>query len=109
MNWLWLSVAILLEIVGTLCLKAADGFTRPLPTSVVAVCYVGAFWCLSLALRTIPMGIAYAVWSGIGILAISVFGFLIYRQSLDLPAVVGIGFIVAGVLIINLWSRAAAL
>lgn len=108
MNWLWLALAILLEIVGTTCLKAAEGFTRPLPTAIVISCYAGAFWCLSLALRSIPMGIAYAIWSGIGIVAISILGFVVYRQSLDPAVVVGIGFIVAGVLIINLMSKAAA-
>ena len=108
MNWLWLGTAILLEIVATSALKAAEGFTRPLPTSVVIICYIGAFWCLSLALRSIPMGIAYAIWSGVGIVAISILAFFLYRQSLDVAAVVGIGFILAGVLIINLWSKASA-
>jgi len=104
LNWLCLAGAICAEIVATSALKAADGFTRPLPTLLVVVGYVTAFYCLSIALRTIPMGVAYAIWSGIGIVVISVVGFAIYRQKLDLPALVGIALIVAGTMVINLFS-----
>jgi small multidrug resistance pump len=104
LNWIYLGGAIGLEIVATSALKAADGFTRPLPTIVVLVGYIGAFYCLSLALRTIPMGVAYAIWSGIGIVVISLVGLLIYRQRLDPAALAGIALIVAGTLVINLLS-----
>ncbi|MFT3965014.1 MAG: multidrug efflux SMR transporter [Sphingobium sp.] len=107
MNWLYLTGAILFEIVATSALKASAGFTRPLPTLLVLGCYAVAFYCLSLALRTISMGIAYAIWSGIGIVAISLIGWLLYRQALDAAALIGIGLIVAGTLVINLFSRAA--
>lgn len=108
MNWLFLVGAIAFEIVGTSALKATEGFSRVVPTAVTVLCYTGAFFCLSLALRTIPMGIAYAIWSGVGIVAISVIGLVVYRQNLDTAAYVGIGLIVAGTLVINLFSRATA-
>jgi small multidrug resistance pump len=104
----WLAGAIASEVVATSALKAADGFTRPLETAVVIIGYVIAFYCLSVALRTIPMGIAYAVWSGIGIVAISLIGLALYRQTLDGPAILGIALILAGVLVINLLSRSGA-
>lgn len=104
LNWFYLAGAIGLEIVATSALKAANGFTRPLPTLAVVVGYVGAFYCLSLALRTIPMGVAYAIWSGIGIVVISLVGLVIYRQRLDMAAIIGISLIVAGTIILNLLS-----
>jgi len=106
LNWLFLAGAIGLEIIATSALKAADGFTRPFPTLVVILGYVGAFYCLSVALRTIPMGIAYAIWSGIGIVVISLVGLVAYRQKLDGAALLGIVLIVAGTLVINLLSTA---
>lgn len=107
MNWLFLAGAIGAEIIATSALKATDGFTRPLPTVVTLACYAIAFYCLSVALRTIPMGIAYAIWSGIGIVAISAIGFVAYRQKLDMAALVGIGLILAGTLVINLFSQSS--
>lgn len=107
MNWLFLAGAIGAEILATSTLKATDGFTRPLPTVVTLFCYAIAFYCLSVALRTIPMGIAYAIWSGIGIVAISAIGFVAYRQKLDVAALVGIGLILAGTLVINLFSQSS--
>jgi small multidrug resistance pump len=101
----WLAGAIALEVMATSALKAANGFTVPLPTIVVVIGYVGAFYCLSVALRVIPMGIAYAIWSGIGIVVISGIGWVAYRQSLDWAAGLGIALILAGVLVINLFSR----
>lgn len=107
MNWFFLLGAIAFEIVATSALKATEGFSRLAPTAVTIVCYIAAFFCLSLALRTIPMGVAYALWSGIGIVAISVIGLVVYRQQLDAAAYAGIGLILAGTLVINLFSRAA--
>jgi small multidrug resistance pump len=107
MNWLFLAGAIGAEIVATSALKGTDGFTRPLPTAVTLICYGIAFYCLSVALRTIPMGIAYAIWSGIGIVAISAIGFVVYRQKLDIAALVGIGLILVGTLVINLFSQSS--
>lgn len=100
-----LLVAVVFEVVGTSALKASEGFTRLKPSLVVLVSYAAAFYFLSLTLKTIPVGIAYALWSGIGIVLISVVGYVWYRQSLDLPAMVGIALILAGVLVTNLFSR----
>jgi small multidrug resistance pump len=105
-GWLYLGGAIALEIMATSALKAADGFQRPLATAVVVVGYIGAFYCLSVALRTIPMGVAYAIWSGIGIVVISLVGLFVYRQRLDGATLAGIALILCGTLVINLWSTA---
>jgi len=107
LDWLYLSMAILGEIIATSALKAAAGFTRPGPTTLVLLGYGTAFYCLSQALRTIPMGVAYALWSGIGIVVISLIGFVLYRQRLDGAAMLGMGLIVAGTLVINLFSQSA--
>lgn len=104
---LTLAIAILAEVVATSALKSAEGFTRLGPSLVVAVGYGIAFYCLSLTLRTMPVGIAYALWSGIGIVLVSAAGWALHGQRLDLPAVVGLGLIVAGVLVVNLMSRSA--
>jgi small multidrug resistance pump len=108
MNWLFLSIAIVAEVIGTSALKAAEGFTRLGPSLVVIVGYGMSFYFLSLALRGIPVGVAYAVWSGVGIVLISVIGWLAFGQSLDGPAVLGIGLILAGVLVLNVFSRSSA-
>ena len=107
MNYGYLLAAILCEVIATSALKAAEGFTRLGPSLVVIIGYGLAFYCLSLTLRTIPVGIAYALWSGIGIVLIALAGWILYRQPLDLPAIVGMALIVAGVLVINLFSRTA--
>ncbi len=105
MNYAYLLAAILCEVIATSALKAAEGFTRLGPSLVVVIGYGLAFYCLSLTLRTIPVGIAYALWSGIGIVLIALAGWILYRQPLDTPAVIGMALIVAGVLVINLFSR----
>ncbi|EGT4353945.1 QacE family quaternary ammonium compound efflux SMR transporter [Cronobacter sakazakii] len=108
MTWLLLSVAIVCEVIGTTFLKLSEGFTRLLPTLVTAVCYSIAFWCLSVTMRTIPTGIIYAIWSGVGVVLIGVVGWIFLGQKLDLPAMLGMGLIIAGVLVINLFSHAVA-
>ena len=105
MNWLFLSIAIAAEVIATSALKAADGFTRLGPSLVVIAGYGIAFYFLSLALRGIPVGVAYAVWSGVGIVLISVIGWFAFGQTLDAAAVFGIGLIMAGVIVLNLFSR----
>jgi small multidrug resistance pump len=107
MNWLFLSIAIVAEVIATSALKAADGFTRLGPSLVVIAGYGVAFYFLSLALRGIPVGVAYAVWSGVGIVLISVIGWLVFGQTLDAAAVFGIGLIMAGVVVLNVFSRAS--
>jgi len=106
-NWICLAIAILSETVATTALKASAGFTRPLPAVVVVLGYGLAFYCLSLTLRTIPLGVAYAVWSGVGIVLVTGAGWLLYGQKLDAAALAGIGLIVAGVLVMNLFSKTA--
>jgi len=106
-NWICLALAILSETVATTALKASAGFTRPLPAVVVVLGYGVAFYCLSLTLRSIPLGVAYAVWSGVGIVLITAAGWLLYGQKLDAAALAGIGLIVAGVLVMNLFSKTA--
>ncbi len=99
-----LVLAIVCEVVATSALKASDGFTRPLPALVALAGYAVAFWALAVVLRTIPVGVAYAIWSGVGIVAITLIGRFVFGQSLDAPAVIGIGLILAGVLVLNLFS-----
>jgi small multidrug resistance pump len=103
--WLYLSVAVLAEVMATSALTASAGFTRPLPSLAVIVGYGIAFWFLSLSLKSIPVGIAYAVWSGAGIVLISLIGWIAFEQQLDAAALIGMALIVTGVLVINLFSR----
>jgi small multidrug resistance pump len=107
MNYVYLFAAIVSEVIATSALKAAEGFSRFWPSVIVIVGYGLAFYCLSLTMRTIPIGIAYAIWSGVGIVLIALVGLLFYRQPLDAPALIGMAFILAGVLIINVFSRTA--
>jgi len=106
-NAVFLVIAIVAEVAGTTALKASDGFTRPLPSVVVIVTYGVAFFFLSLTLRTMPVGVAYAIWSGLGIVLISVAAYVFHRQALDVPAMIGIALIMAGVVTVNLFSNTA--
>ena len=106
-GYAWLAIAIVAEVVATSALKASDGFTRPGPTVVVTIGYLIAFYCLSHTMKTVPVGISYAIWSGVGIVLITAIGWVAFKQRLDLPALIGMGLIVAGVLVINLFSKAA--
>jgi len=103
-HYVHLVLAIVCEVVATTALKAADGFRAPGPTLLVLVGYTAAFYLLSLTLRTIPVGIAYAIWSGIGQVLVMVLAFVVYRQSLDVPALLGIALILAGVLVLAIFS-----
>jgi len=105
--YVYLAVAIVAEVIATTALRAADGFTQLWPSVISIVGYVVAFYFLSLTLRSMPVGIAYAIWSGVGIVLISLAGWLIYKQLLDLPALLGMGLIMAGVIVINLFSKTA--
>ena len=107
MDHLFLLIAIVAEVVATTALKPSQGFTRLLPSLVVVIGYAVAFFCLSLTLRTIPVGVAYAIWSGLGIVLVSVLALVVYGQSLDWPAVIGIALILADVLVVNVFSNAA--
>lgn len=105
MNYVYLAVAIVFEVAATTALKQSDAFTRLWPSLITISGYAFAFYFLSLTLRTLPVGVVYALWSGVGIVFITAIGWVWFRQSLDLAAVIGIGLIVAGVLVVNLFSR----
>ena len=107
MAYLYLSIAIVAEVIATSALKASNQLTVLLPSIVSFAGYGIAFYFLALALKWIPVGIAYAIWAGVGIALISIVGAVLFRQMLDTPAIIGIGLIVAGVAIINLYSDVA--
>jgi small multidrug resistance pump len=107
MSYLYLAIAIVAEVIGTSALKASEGFTRGLPSLVVVAGYGVAFYFLSLALKTIPVGVAYAIWSGVGVALITLIGWLVFEQALDAAALAGIGLIVAGVVMIQMFSPVA--
>ncbi|UUC44966.1 DMT family transporter [Flavobacterium cerinum] len=108
MKYLFLLIAIIFEVIATSALKSSEQFTRLWPSVISVLGYAAAFYFLSLTLKTLPIGIAYAIWSGLGIVLISGIGYLVYNQSLDFPAVIGILFIIIGVLIINLYSNSVS-
>lgn len=103
-----LIVAIVLEVIGTSFLQKSEQFTRLMPTAVTLVCYACSFYVLSLALRSMPLGIAYAIWSGLGMVLVAAVGYFGFGQKLDLAAVCGLSLIIAGVLVINLLSNSAS-
>jgi small multidrug resistance pump len=104
-QWLFLSIAIISEVVATSALKASDGFGQFWPSLIVIAGYAAAFFFLSLTLRTIPVGVAYAIWSGVGIVLITVIGWLVLGQALDAPAIVGLALIIVGVVVLNVFSK----
>ena len=106
MPYLFLSVAIVAEVIGTTFLKLSDGFTRPWPSVVTVAGYGVAFYFLSLTLKTVPTGIAYAIWSGVGIVLITAVAWLFQGQKLDAGAIIGMALIVAGVATLNMFSQA---
>lgn len=105
MPYLYLAAAIVAEVIATSALKASEGFSNTLPSIAVVVGYGVAFWFLSLTLKSIPVGVAYAIWSGAGIVLITAVGWIAFKQQLDLPALLGMALIVAGVLVMQLFSK----
>ena len=105
MNYLYLGIAILFEVVATTALKQTDGFTRLLPSLLAVTGYALAFYFLSLPMRSLPVGIIYALWSGIGMVFIAGIGWVLFHQSLDLAAIIGIALIISGVIVLNLFSK----
>jgi small multidrug resistance pump len=100
--------AILSEVIATTALKLSDGFTKIVPSVIVVIGYGASFYLLSISLKVIPIGLAYAIWSGVGIVLTVIAGILIWRESLDWARVIGIIFIILGVLVINLFSKITA-
>ncbi len=105
MAYLYLAIAIIAEVVATSALKASDEFTKLLPSLIVIIGYGVAFYFMTLVLRTIPIGITYAIWSGIGIVLIAIIGALLYKQIPDTPAIIGMGLIISGVVVIHVYSK----
>jgi small multidrug resistance pump len=102
----WLALAIVAEVCATITLKATENFSRPLPSAVVVIGYAAAFYFLSLALRTMPIGVAYAIWSGVGMVLVAVLAWIIYEQELEATSIAGIALIIAGAAILHLRTPA---
>ena len=107
-NWLILFIAIVAEVIATSALKSSEGFTKPIASIVVVLGYMIAFYCLSLTLKTIPVGIAYAVWSGVGIVLITTVAWFVFDQKLDVWGIIGIALIMSGVLVLNLLYKTSS-
>jgi len=105
--YIYLAIAIVAEVIATASMKAVKGISTPLPLLLMVCGYAVAFWMLTLVVRSIPVGIAYAIWSGLGIVLISVAALVIYGQKLDLPAMLGMAMIVGGVVVIQLFSNSS--
>ena len=105
MAYIYLGLAIIAEVIATSSLRATEEFTKIGPTITMIVGYGVAFYCMTLALRAIPLGITYAIWSGLGIVLVSIVGIVLFDEKLDLPAAIGMGLIIAGVVVINAFSK----
>ncbi len=107
-SYLILLLAIIFETFATSFLKQSEQFTKLVPSILTIIGYATSFYCLSIVLKTIPVGIAYAIWSGVGIILIALIGLIVFKQHLDLPAIIGLGMIIAGVVIINVFSKSVS-
>ena len=108
MSFVYLAIAVVAEVIATSALKASEEFTRLWPSVIVVVGYGVAFYLLSICLRTIPLGVTYAIWSGLGVLFTGIIGWVVYKEHLDAPALIGMGLIVAGVVVIRMFSTTGA-
>ncbi len=104
MAYLYLAIAIVAEVIATSALKASEEFTKLYPSLIVVIGYGVAFYFMTLVLRTIPIGITYAVWSGLGIVLVAIIGIVLYKEIPDIPAIIGMGLIISGVLVIHIFS-----
>ncbi len=107
MAWIYLAAAIFCETVGTTALQASQQFTRAVPSIIVVISYALAFYLLSFVLRFMPVGVVYAIWSGLGICFITAIAWVVFGQRLDLPAVIGLAMIIGGIVVIQVFSKAA--
>lgn len=105
MTYLYLAIAIIAEVTATNALKASEEFTRLVPSTIVVIGYGIAFYFITLVLRELPIGITYAIWSGFGIVLVAVVGFFLYKQIPDIPAIIGMGLIISGVVVIHVFSK----
>lgn len=108
MPYVYLLVAIVAEVIGTSALKLSDGFSKPMPVLAVICGYGVSFYCLSVVLKFIPVGVAYAIWSGVGIILVAIIGWVWFRQALDWPAMAGMVLIITGILVMNLLSSSVS-
>ena len=106
-GYAWLGFAIVSEVIATTALKASDSFSKLSPSLITIAGYGLAFWCLSHSMKTVPVGVGYAIWSGVGIVLITAIAWVLFKQKLDLPAMIGMGMILAGVVVINVFSKSA--
>ena len=104
-HWLAIGIAIIAEVIATTSLKASKEFTLLVPSVIVVIGYGIAFYFMTISLRVLPVGIMYAIWSGVGIVLVSLLGWVVYKQTLDLPAILGLGLIITGVIVINVFSN----
>lgn len=104
----YLALAIILEVMATTALKASEGFTRPGPTVLVAIGYLTTFWLLTIIMQTLPVGVVYAIWAGLGIVLVTLISMVIYKQTPDIPAIIGMLLIIAGVAVIHIFSDMSA-
>ncbi len=107
MQYVYLAISIIAEVIATSSLKSSEGFTKLIPSVIVVLGYGVAFHFLSLTLKTIPIGVAYAIWAGAGVTLVAVVGWLLFGQKLDAPAIVGMGLIITGVVVLQVFSKAA--
>jgi len=105
MAWLYLSIAIISEVIGTLALKVSDGFNNLTASAICVIAYCVAFYCLSLVVKEVPVGVAYAVWSGAGIVLVTALGSIFFKQMPNIPTLLGMALIILGVIIINIFSK----
>lgn len=108
MKYLFLSLAIVTEVIGSGFMQASNGFTRLLPSIITIIAFIACFFFLSQALKYIPLGVAYAIWGGTGIVLTAIISVVLFKKSLDLPAIIGITLIIAGVVVMNVFSKSAA-
>ena len=104
-HWIALTIAIIAEVTATSMLKTSEEFTKLLPSTIVVIGYAAAFYFMTLSLRVLPVGIMYAIWAGMGIVLVAVIGWVVYHQSLDIPAMIGLALIISGVVVINVFSK----
>ena len=107
-NWIFLCVSIIAEVIATSALKSSEGFSKPIASVIVVLGFIIAFYCLSLTLKTIPVGIAYAIWSGVGIVLVTTIAWIVFDQKLDVWGIIGIALIMSGVLVLNLLSKTSS-
>ena len=107
-NWIFLCVAIIAEVIATSALKSSEGFSKPIASVIVVLGFIIAFYCLSLTLKTIPVGIAYAIWSGVGIVLVTIIAWIVFDQKLDVWGIIGIALIMSGDLVLNLLSKTSS-